>query len=629
MYIARMGCFNRNLLFSILTTFSLWFVSSQSYGQTCAPISGGANINVTSSCSDLVMDSAGNVVINSGVTISNTGAPAISIINGVSSKDLTINGNLSGRVDVDSSSSLNQITNNGTITTPGGGINVWGSVNTVINNGQLVSGSWWGIQAEGGATITNLINTGSILAYSAVGLNGQILYITNTGTINSSSNDKGIMANGYGPLVLNNSQGAGNAYGPLTYRGILPTNYNIIINSPNSYGQLAVTNATGSATTFGVYTGSAALNNYKYTAVISGLAENQITDGSKSGTYGGYSWLLSLQSGSSDIWDLIFGTPVYGPSVANTNQSLVNSSAILQGTFTLQNTVMVNSFTYDCPVFDKHGICVSAGGRNTAVQAQGINNTSGLIIASYRLDKNNSRIGAYADQNLSVSGPGTVQLGNNTPMMGLFGVWSERPDGIGAEVKVSAAYGQKSTTVNRGVVGTGADASEAGSGGSNLTSQGAQAVVKYGFGVMQDVVVSPYAGIRYTQNNMGGYTEASSSAVTAPLAYGSLNTNATTALAGAEAKYRGIPKTTLFASAGVETDTNTANGSYNASNASIGTLTPVNFNPNSVKTRPTASVGATYLVEKNQQLGLSGIYRQEPFQAVSTTTVMATYTVGF
>lgn len=456
--------------------------------------------------------------------------------------------------------------------------------------------------------------------------------ILNTGSITASTSGFFGINNQYIITTVNNAQGGNSSSAsttPLTYTGNLPVNYNIIINSPNSYGQLAVTNGTGSAATFGVYTGSAALNNYKYTAVISGLAESQITDGSKSGTYGGYSWLLSLQSGSSDIWDLIFGTPVYGPSVTNTDQSLVNSSSILQGTFTLQNTVMVNSFTYDCPVFDKHGICISAGGRNTAVQAQGINNTSGLIISSYRLDKNNSRIGAYADQNLSISGPGAVQLGNNTPMMGLFGVWSERPDGIGAEVKVTAAYGQKSTTVNRGVVGTGADASEAGSGGSNLTSQGAQAVVKYGFGVMQDVVVSPYAGIRYTQNNMGSYTEASSSAVTAPLAYGALNTNATTALAGAEAKYRGIPKTTLFASAGVETDTNTANGSYNASNASIGTLTPVNFNPNPVTTRPTASVGGYYDIEKNQRLGLTGIYRQEPFQAVSTTTVMATYTVGF
>ena len=332
---------------------------------------------------------------------------------------------------------------------------------------------------------------------------------------------------------------------------------------------------------------------------------------------------LGICCGLSDLF-ITVGDLVYGPSVADTNQSLVNTASVLQGTVTLQNSVMVNSFTYDCPVFDKYGVCVSAGGRNTTVQAQGINNTSGLLIASYRLDANNSRIGAYADQNLSVSGPGTVQLGNNTPMLGLFGVWSERPDGVGAEVKVSAAYGQKSTTVTRQVVGT----SESGIGGSNLTSQGAQAVAKYGFGVMEDVVVSPYAGIRYTQNNLGGYTEAASAAVTAPLNYGQLNTNATTALAGAEAKYRGIPQTTFFASAGVETDTNTDNGSYNASNASIGALAPVNFNPNPVRTRPTASVGAYYDIEKNQRLGVTGIYRQEPFQAVSTTTVMATYTVG-
>lgn len=342
-----------------------------------------------------------------------------------------------------------------------------------------------------------------------------------------------------------------------------------------------------------------------------------------SGTTSRGSWYFTYtaEDGSAMLLTY-FG--IFGPSVADTQQSLVNTAAVLQGTVTLQNSVMVNSFTYDCPVFDKYGVCVSAGGRNTTVQAQGINNTSGLLIASYRLDANNSRVGAYADQNLSISGPGTVQLGNNTPMLGIFGVWSERPDGVGAEVKVSAAYGQKSTTVTRQVVGT----SEAGIGGSNLTSQGAQVIARYGFGVADQLVASPYVGVRYTQNNLGGYTEASSTSVTAPLSYGQLNTNATTALAGAELKYRGIPQTTLFASAGVETDTNTANGSYNASNASIGTLAPVNFNPNPVKTRPTASIGAYYDVEKNHRLGVTGIYRQEPFQAVSTTTVMATYTVG-
>ena len=216
----------------------------------------------------------------------------------------------------------------------------------------------------------------------------------------------------------------------------------------------------------------------------------------------------------------------------------------------------------------------------------------------------------------------TVNLSNNTPLLGLFGAWNERLDGTGTEVKVSAAYGQKNTTITRQVVGT----SEAGSGSSQLNSQGAQVIAKYGFAVTDKATVSPYVGVRYTQNNMGGYTEGASSTVTAPLTYSALNTNATTALAGLGASYKVIPTVTTFASAGVETDTNTSNGSYSATG--VTGLTPVNFNPNPVRTRPTAMVGAYYDIVKNQRLGVTGIYRQEAYQAVATTTVMATYTIG-
>ena len=92
------------------------------------------------------------------------------------------------------------------------------------------------------------------------------------------------------------------------------------------------------------------------------------------------------------------------------------------------------------------------------------------------------------------------------------------------------------------------------------------------------------------------------------------------------ASYKAIPQTTLFASAGVESDTNTNNGTYSATGVSG--LTAINFNSNPVKTRPTATLGAYYDVVKNQRLGITGIYRQEAYQATASTTVMATYTVG-
>jgi hypothetical protein len=54
----------------------------------------------------------------------------------------------------------------------------------------------------------------------------------------------------------------------------------------------------------------------------------------------------------------------------------------------------------------------------------------------------------------------------------------------------------------------------------------------------------------------------------------------------------------------------------------------VSFNGNPVRTRPTATLGAYYDIAKNQRVGVTGIYRKEVYQAVSTTTVMATYAIG-
>jgi hypothetical protein len=440
--------------------------------------------------------------------------------------------------------------------------------------------------------------------------------ITNTGAIATTSLGYYGINNQGSITTLNNAQG-GNGTPPsttaLTYSGNLPTNYNIIINSASHYGQLAVTSPVGAITNFGIY-GVPFITSRSYSSVLSGTA---LPTGTSSGAYDNMTWALVANGGG---FDLAFA----GVSLMGAQQSLVNTAAALQNTYALQNAVLANSFSYDCPVFGEHNVCVSAGGRNTAVSAaNGLNNTSALLIAAYRI-KPTLRIGAYADQNLSVNNTGsTVNLVNSTPLIGLFGVWNQRIDGTGTEVKVSAAYGQKNTTVNRQIVGL----SEAGTGSSNLNSQGAQITAKYGFVLAPDMLVSPYVGMRYTQNNMGGYTETASSSVTAPLTYSALNTNATTALAGAEARYRGIPNTTLFASAGLETDINTANGTYSATG--VTGLTPVNFNPNPVKTRPTATVGVYYDITKSQRFSVTGIYRQEPFRAVSTTTVLATYTIGF
>jgi len=363
--------------------------------------------------------------------------------------------------------------------------------------------------------------------------------------------------------------------------------------------------------TFGIYAGST-ITAKTYSTVLTGIPASKLAN--TTGTYQGLTWALT-PNGTTQ-YDLNF-------TGGNTAVTAVNSITAqgLQTAFALQNTVLVNGFTYDCPLFDKSNVCVSVGGRYTAVDAQSVNSSAGVLIGAYRWNKQ-VRLGAYIDQNISTNTTGIIKVSNGSPMVGLFGVWNERLDGTGAEVRVSAGYGQKNTTMTRPVI----DGTEPGSGSSTLTSQGAQAIAKYGFGVTDNTVVAPYAGLRYTQNNMNGFTEGTSATVTAPLTYAPLNTNATTIVAGVGATYKIAPPVTLLASAGVESDTNTNYSSYSATG--LYGLTSINMNPNPKYTRPTAMLGAYYDVEKNQRISLTGVYRQAPYQGVGATTYMALYTIG-
>lgn len=524
------------------------------------------------------------------------------------------------------SSTIGSITNSGSVTGVYGVVNQGGTINNITNTGVInaneTNSNSHAIYNIGG-NIGTIINSGSInsIGIDSLGSNasyaifntGAINTITNTATVGTPTSGiygaSGVDINNTGTITTLN-----NAQNNLVLQGNLPTNYNIIISGPTSFGGLSYYPLTGAAATqtnFGIYSGSTVTRG-TYSQVLIGLATTNI--GARSGSYQGLTWALT--SANNSDWDLSF---------TGTNTAVMTAKNLtaqgLQTAFALQNTVLVNGFAYDCPIFDKNNVCVSAGGRYTAVDAQSVNSGAGVLIGAYRFS-NQVRFGAYIDQNVSTNTSGIIKVSNGSPMVGLFGVWSERLDGTGTEVRVSAGYGQKGTTMTRPVI----DGTEPGSGSSTLTSQGAQVIAKYGFGVLDNTVVSPYAGLRYTQNNMNGYTEGTSATVTAPLTYAPLNTNATTIVAGLGATFKVIPAVTLLASAGVESDTNTNYSAYSATG--LFGLTSINMNPNPKNTRPTAMLGAYYDLEKNQRISLTGIYRQAPYQGVGATTYMALYTIG-
>jgi hypothetical protein len=311
-----------------------------------------------------------------------------------------------------------------------------------------------------------------------------------------------------------------------------------------------------------------------------------------------------------------------GPSASDTQSSLELSVSRLKSIYNLQSAALINGLSYDCQVFDKNSICLSTGGRYSVNSGAYGNTTSALLIGAYRLNKN-LRIGAWVDQNLSVNTGTGVNLGNSKPLFGVFGAWAENPTGEGYEVKVSAGYGDKDLTVTRDVIGT----SEAGVGNSRLNSQAISSVSSYGFRLNNQLLASPYIGIRYSKITSNGYTEASSDAVTAPLTYSRLSQENVALMAGLKLSAKLDAKTTLVASAGVEQNLKNRAGQYSATG--VDDLTSIEFNSNPQKTRVTASVGAYYDIDKRQRVSVNGVYREETFNPTATTSVLATYTVGF
>jgi hypothetical protein len=204
------------------------------------------------------------------------------------------------------------ITNTGTVTGSAWALSYFGATSDTLNNAGAITATDYGIYKSGGV-ITSLSNTGTISGGVGVfNASGTIATLSNTGTISGSV---GIFNSSGTITTLNNKQGAsGN---PLTYRGVLPTNYNIIIASTNNYGKLSASPSDGSLpVTFNIYgnTGTTLVSGIAastvaagtYTSVLTGVSASNIISSSLSGTYtGGYAWQLVNESGSTTSWKLM------------------------------------------------------------------------------------------------------------------------------------------------------------------------------------------------------------------------------------------------------------------------------------------------------------------------------------
>ncbi|MDO9436676.1 autotransporter outer membrane beta-barrel domain-containing protein [Hydrogenophaga sp.] len=475
--------------------------------------------------------------------------------------------------------------NNGTISSNEETLFNQGSITEFINNGSITGG----IHFYNQATIGTLTNMGTITGFRS---------IYNTAPLHTLNNRQG----GNSPLVMSDSA--------------LPANYNIIILSPSDYGKLSAPSSGGS-TNFGIYTGSVVAPG-TYEDVLSGLSPAQLNN--TSGTYGQYAWTLNFDGVN---YDLVFAAPVQpGPTAIDT-QSAMRSNAIgLRSAFAVQTAYLNPGLSYDCALFDSKGVCVAASGRSTSVQGAADTAVSGIVTLSYRV-RPTLRLGGYVEQTLNETGDANVRIHRGNPDVGLFAVWNAQPDGDGPQIRLAHRQGQKKVDITRPVVAS----SEPGSGTADLTSRGTQLTLSHGVRVNDTWRISPYVGVRAIQVQRGAYNETASAAVTAPLSYGKLEERSTAVLLGSHFAGRLAPRFTLTGFLGLEHDQSRKSSDYGA--LGVTALQSFDFNDKVRKTRPVASLGFLFDVDKTHQLSAQWVYRKEAFTSTATNTALVTYAVGF
>jgi uncharacterized protein with beta-barrel porin domain len=253
------------------------------------------------------------------------------------------------------------------------------------------------------------------------------------------------------------------------------------------------------------------------------------------------------------------------------------------------------------------------------VDSPSSNSSAAVVTLGYKVNSN-IRIGGFLDQSVNNNNPTGIDISNKNPMMGAFAYWNQQADGLGYQVKIANAYQDKDLSTTRDVIGL----SEAGRGTTSLNSRSYVSELSYAFMYKENTLVRPYFALRHTTIEQDAYTE---TGVTTPLTYSALNNRTTSALMGVKFKHALTPKANLIGSLGVEQDLHNKTDRLTATG--IAGLTSENLSSDLHRTRPVASIGATYDIAKAQRLTGEVLVQQLPFQSTTGATAYFNYMIGF
>ena len=567
---------------------------------------------------------------NSGSIVATAGSTARAISNRTSLIESLINtGNISATVTGSTAVAISN--HEGTI--------------ALLNNSGIISASAFdnafGIDNYGdaGGTISTLINSGTITATAtgddyAYGIFNStfstINSFTNTGTIVTSTS--GIYATDVANMGLIST--FNNLQSGLSYEGVLPVSYNIIVGSVNNFGQLDVKIASGS-TTFGLYAGDAdigvSLTEGTYSSIITGLDNSFITNESTAiaivgdgvDSVGSASATLAETAPSSGIYDLsVTGNYTYF-NQANT-QAAINHTAYQLGSVAGQinnNMNFAHMTTYDCQVYGEQGGCLSIGGRYLDTSSPSGSSFGAVMVGGYKLN-DQLRVGGFVDQSFR-SRTQNIDLDMNTPMIGFNLVWNQDPAHLGVQLKLANTFQNLDADINRASIG----ASQAASGNTDIQAQSYLAELSYRYQLNKEILLQPLLALRYSRVKMDGYVEED---VSAPIRFASNRDRNGTLILGLKTFHQLTQKLNVNANIGYEKDISNhrdnLQGSISGMTSSFAGVDPA---LNIDKTRFFASLGAQYAIDNAQQLEATAYVQQNRYNHGEARVLYLNYSVGF
>lgn len=491
-----------------------------------------------------------------------------------------------------------------------------------IADGDVIAKNF-GITNAGGT-----VNTGA-------GLVGEISgVISNDGTSTTGT----LTVDGNGTLKLSNA----NTYtGPTVINNgafLVLLNGNAVAQSASvaNNGGINITGAGSSTVIGGNYT-QGSNGGLIATLVPAGATQLNITgQANLAGTYtlhanqGPYAYgkyTLITANGVSGQFDT-FATnldPVYGnylkysgndvklyvtPNASATQASIDATSANLSNAINLQSNAVTNALGNDCAVFGESGACV---GVNIGQTKSGTGNLFNGGVTLGKKINDNWRAGVVTNAPFNNPTIGNVGQTSN-PAYGVFATWTEDQ----LSVQGSAAFNQGDLTITR-------NGPETGVGKSAVDNKAYQLKGSYAIPVNETVTVTPYAGVRYTESNYGGYTE---TGPVFPLTVDSTKRTSTSVLAGATVTKQIDEKLSGNISLGIIQNLSGQSATFKGTSEIAGLATFNNTIPSNGKTNPSIGAGLSYSIDNTTKIGANVGWQAKGSNA-DITSIGISLTKGF